>query len=157
MALRYLSIVERVKLLDRIGLLKYKPKWRGKREDLITVGGEAAKDDKKWYDSKRIIPKGDKRKILAYVIEVLVNLVMASHVYEFEGKYFLQVDGGPIGLRLTACLASLIMKMWNSSWSLLLRREGISMIDMCRYVDDVRNFSETIITLCKMDLVSLYV
>ena len=87
----------------------------------------------------------DKRRILATVIEVLVNLVMASHVYEFCGKFFLQCDGGPIGLRSTACLASLIMKMWDSAWLSLLEREKIALIDMFRYVDDIRNFAKPLL------------
>lgn len=58
----------------------------------------------------------------------------------FCGKFYLQVEGGPIGLRSTACLASLIMKLWDTALLRLLKREGISIVDLFRYVDDVRQF-----------------
>ena len=58
----------------------------------------------------------DKEMILMTMIEVLVNVVMASHVYKFRRKSYLQCDGGPIGLRSTVCLAALIMKIWDSAW-----------------------------------------
>ena len=61
-------------------------------------------------------------------------------MYEFGGKYFLQVDGGPIGLRSTACLAALIMKVWDVCWLNLLKREHIDILDFYRYVDDCRNY-----------------
>ena len=31
--------------------------------------------------------------ILAVFIEILVHLVMSTHVYEFEGKFYLQLEG----------------------------------------------------------------
>ena len=65
---------------------------------------------------------------------------MSTHVYTFQGRFFIQSDGGPIGLRCTASLASLIMKLWDVLWLRLLRREGIELIDFLRYVDDARTF-----------------
>ena len=73
-------------------------------------------------------------------MEVAVNLAFATHVYEFCGRYFVQVDGGPIGLRSTASLASLIMKIWDTAWLNLLNREEIRVLLYFRYVDDIRNF-----------------
>ena len=75
---------------------------------------------------------------MAVVVEILVNVVMGSHVYTFNGEFFLQVDGGPIGLRSTACLASLIMKNLDLVWIQLAKREGIELHLYYRYVDDVR-------------------
>ena len=48
MALKYITLVGGIKLLDRNGLLRVKPKWKGKRENKLTVGGDAAKDESKW-------------------------------------------------------------------------------------------------------------
>ena len=53
-ALRYLNIVGGTKLLDKANLLRLKPKWKGKREDLISVGGEASRDSKNWRDTTNI-------------------------------------------------------------------------------------------------------
>ena len=46
MALRYLSIVGGIELLERIGVGRLAPKWLGSRKDLITVGGKKSKDPK---------------------------------------------------------------------------------------------------------------
>ena len=131
--------------MERANLLRLKPKWRGKREDLITVGGDKSRSDKSWKDSTKSIFESEKKRILAYFVEILVNVIMGTHVYEFCGKYFLQVDGGPIGLRSTAYLASLIMKLWDCAWKKLLEREEVDLISLYRYVDDVRNFARPLI------------
>ena len=55
------------------------------------------------------------------------------------GKFYLQRDGGPIGLRSTAFLLSLIMKMLDKAWLELCDREGLQIHLFYRYVDNVRN------------------
>ena len=40
--------------------------------------------------------------IVATVVEISVNLIMGYHVYIFYGHYFIQKNGGPIGIRSTA-------------------------------------------------------
>ena len=65
---------------------------------------------------------------------------MTTHMYQFCGRYFLQQNGGPIGLRSTASLASLIMKIRDCLWLKLLKGEGIDLLLFFRYVDDVRCF-----------------
>ena len=73
-------------------------------------------------------------------MECMVNVVMGRHVYSFGGKYFLQREGGPIGLRSTATLASMTMKLWDIAWLSLLKRECIKVFLYFRYVDDAREF-----------------
>ena len=99
------------KLLERAGLRRLAPVWRGDRSDLITVGGDAPRKDSNWKDFTRYITEKDKKSIIAHVVEISVNVVMGSHIYFFCGHYFLQRNGGPISLRVTASLASLIMKI----------------------------------------------
>ena len=106
--------------MSKAGLGRLAPTWKGNREDLTTIGGKKSKDGQNWIDSKREIMDSEKRKIVAMVVEILVNLIMASHVYCFGGKFYLQADGGPIGLRSTACLAALIMKLWDLAWQKLI-------------------------------------
>ena len=45
---------------------------------------------------------------------------MGSHIYEFGGKLFLQLFGGPIGSNFTAWLASIVMKAFDNLWETLL-------------------------------------
>ena len=65
-------------------------------------------------------------------------------MYTFGGKTYLQLKGGPIGLRFTACLASAIMKIWDDAWLKLLRNNGIKPLIYKRYVDDSRNLLKPI-------------
>ena len=140
MALRYLTIVGGTDLLHKAGIGRLTPVWLGDRQDLTTVGGRKSKDSRSWWDLKKEIRDFEKRRILAYVMECMVNVVMGSHVYSFGGKYFLQREGGPIGLRSTATLASMTMKLWDIAWLSLLKRECIKVFLYFRYVDDAREF-----------------
>ena len=54
-ALRYISIVGGNELIDRAGLWRVRPIWKGGRPDLITVGGDASRDETNWCDSRHDI------------------------------------------------------------------------------------------------------
>ena len=139
-ALRYISIVGGKDLLVKSGLGRLAPKWLGERQDLIAVGGKKSKDASNWHDSVLDMFSIEKKRIIATVLEIAVSVVMSSHVYKFMGHYYLQRDGGPIGLRSTASLANLIMKLWDMAWTKLLANEGIDWLLYYRYVDDNRTF-----------------
>ena len=126
--------------MSKSGLVRLTPKWRGKREDLITIGGDKPRENANWSDSRKEIFENEKRRIIATVVEILVNVVMSTHIYTFCGRFYLQRNSGPIGLRSTASLASLVMKIWDQAWVKLLERESVSLIDYVRYVDDSRDF-----------------
>ena len=74
------------------------------------------------------------------IMEVGVLIVMNTHVYEFHGKLYLQCYGGPIGLAITAWLASLVMQCFDNLWLNLLSRNNVAIWDYMRYVDDCRDF-----------------
>ena len=63
---------------------------------------------------------------------------MGTHPYCFGDKLFLQQEGGPIGMRFTASLANLEMKMWDRAWTNLMVRENLHYLMFLRYVDDVQ-------------------
>ena len=65
---------------------------------------------------------------------------MGSHVYEFAGRFYLQTLGGPIGLAITAWLASIVMKCFDNLWLRLAQKCNIDISCYIRYVDDSRNF-----------------
>ena len=67
---------------------------------------------------------------------------MGSHVYEFTGKFFLQLLGGPIGLNVTAWAASIVMKCLDNIWTALLRSNNVDLLAYLRYVDDSRSFTK---------------
>ena len=100
--------------MSRSGLLRVAPKYLGDREDLTTVGGKKSRDRLSWADTNKELHDFEKRRVIAAVLEVAVSVVMCTHVYEFAGHYYLQKSGGPIGLRSMACLAALVMKLWEA-------------------------------------------
>ena len=110
-AMRYLFINGGTELIKDAGLSRFCPTYLGDRSDLLTVGGDKAKEDSMWRDSNREVFETDMKRIAATVVEVAIHIVMGTHVYSFCGHHFLQRDGGPIGLRSTAALAALIMKL----------------------------------------------
>ena len=75
-------------------------------------------------------------------METGILIVMGSHCYEFAGKFYLQVMGGPIGLAVTAWIASITMKCFDNLWMNVLKSSNIKILDYVRYVDDSRNFSK---------------
>ena len=145
MALRYIFIVGGRQLISKCGLTRLCPVWLGDRVDLITVGGKKSKSTKCWRNTNKSVFASEKKKILACLLEIMVNVIMNTHVYFFAGKFYIQRNSGPIGLRSTACLAALLMKLWDIAWLRLARREGLSILSFFRYVDDCRNMLHAIL------------
>ena len=55
----------------------------------------------------------EKRLLVAKTMHTTVLTLFKTHCYTFGGKYFLQKQGGPIGLRSTCCIARLVMSWWD--------------------------------------------
>ena len=137
-ALRYIYIVGGNELIDRAGLSKLKPRWLGKRADLIALGGTKTNQDKYWSDTKKTIHRKEARKIIATMVEIGIVTTMSTHLYTFNGIIYVQLSGGPIGLRLTAALANLVMAFFDRALREVLMREHIKILISFRYVDDGR-------------------
>ena len=50
--------------------------------------------------------------LLAACLGIWVNSTFMLHTYTFGGKLYQQLTGGPIGLRLTCCVARLRIISW---------------------------------------------
>ena len=124
-ALKYLYIVGGPTHLREIGLAKIAPRWTGPRPDLLSVEGDSCQEENKWWFPRRVFSEEEKKQIVARVVEAAVIICMGTHVYTFCGDIFLQKEGGPIGMRFTASLANIVMKMWDISFKKLLEREGL--------------------------------
>ena len=66
-----------------------------------------------WVFPEIVLTEEEKRKILAAVIRVAVEVLFSSHLYTFGSKTYLQKKGGPIGLGATCAIARLVMNMWD--------------------------------------------
>ena len=137
-ALRYIYIVGGVELLDRTGLSRVSPKWMGKRADLLSVTGKKSNGNMLWRDTNKVIHRWEAKMIVATVVEIGIILTMGTHLYTFNGVTYLQLVGGPIGLRLMPALANLIMCYFDRALRELLTRELNKLNLSFRYVDDSR-------------------
>ena len=54
-----------------------------------------------------------------------IRTIFTTHVYRYGGKYFLEVDRGPIGHVITCSVARLIMIWWNQKYLELLTTLGL--------------------------------
>ena len=86
----------------------------------------------------------EKRLLIAKVLKTSVLAMFRTHTYSFGGKYFLQVKGGPIGLRSTCCIARLVMLWWDDKLTVALMKLNIQIAAGARYMDDVRMFLRSI-------------
>ena len=82
----------------------------------------------------------EKRLVIAKVLKTSILAIFKTHTYSFGGKYFVQVKGGPIGLRSTCCIARLVMLWWDDQLMVALMKLNIKTASGARYMDDVRLF-----------------
>ena len=65
-------------------------------------------------------------------------LLMQTSCYSFAGKIFLQLKGSGIGLRASACVAKLVMAVWDRYWAVVQLKCGLKVHLFMRYIDDLQ-------------------
>ena len=138
LALRYMFIVGGVELLERYGLTKFCPKLIGKRSDKVSLTGTETNKNTRWRDLNFTIHRKDAKKIIGAVIEIGVITAMNTHIYSFNGTMYIQCQGGPIGLHLTAALANLVMCYFDLTLREILKDNMLKVSLSFRFVDDSR-------------------
>ena len=83
------------------------------------------------------LDESQRRFILSKVVKIAVLRVFQNHVYKFNGMTYLQLAGGPIGLRLTSTVARVVMDRWMTLFLGKLDRAGFVLWALMKYVDDV--------------------
>jgi hypothetical protein len=119
---------------------KYK---HGTRPGLTGVGplGADSDDENQWeFRSGVGLTELDKKRIVAEVMRLAVELMFSTHLYSFGGRCYKQREGGPIGLRSTCALARVVMGRWDVKWKETVKSSNIRVEDDGRYVDDARVF-----------------
>ena len=74
--------------------------------------------------------------MIACCAEIGIRTVFTSHLYQFNGKIFLQQDGGPIGVRLSGAVARAVMGEWDATLNSILATNRLLVWLLTRYVDD---------------------
>ena len=96
-----------------------------------------------WPDQK--LSYREVHKMMAIMLEIAVNIFFRSFVYTFGGKCYLQSTGGPIGARLTMCVARLVLQDWFEEFSEILDKSDIIQHLKGLYVDDGRNIVDQLV------------
>jgi len=95
-------------------------------------------DESSWIWPK-VIPKDEDTKLLvAIMLEIAIKFFFANFLYTFGGESFLQGKGGPIGARITMCIARLVMQDWWEKFSVKLKSASLEELLRAIYVDDGR-------------------
>ena len=67
----------------------------------------------------------------------MVKVTFRTHLYEWEGEFFRQIHGRPIGLRATGSLARILMDIWLQEFRKILEDNNVNVLLLKKYVDDV--------------------
>ena len=126
------------------GMDKYlptKPPTRGRKTTLATpeITGdrhEREYKESKWSETIGLTPSQEK-EVLGKVIEISIRLVMTNHVYRFDQDIYRQREGGAIGSRLTGAAARLVTDWWMDRLVEGLEDDGITIMMIRKYVDDI--------------------
>ena len=90
------------------------PRKRAKRGSDPTVRTVSAQEETswKWFTDPAKYTDGDKRRLLAKVMEILVETTLSQHFYKWGPHIRRQSEGGAIGLRATGSIARVVMDDW---------------------------------------------
>ena len=122
----FLSIEVSREELERLGLgeVTNKRKRSGGRPILITtkwiVGERGGQAENLFNEPERRPTAMERRKMFALLLEILVLKVMKNHCYSVNGANKLQLEGGPIGLKLSGALAKVVMLSWSREFKATL-------------------------------------
>ena len=79
---------------------------------------------------------------MATFIGVLAFLT--NHTYNFRRQRYLQLKGGFIGVRGTACIAKARMALWSRKVKAILSVIVVNLFLLMLYIDDARFFLEAV-------------
>jgi hypothetical protein len=91
-------------------------------------------------------PTEEQKKILlSRMAEIGVRVLWSNFTYEFGGEIFLQMEGGPIGARVTMAASRLVMQEWAEGFREILDKSGVTVDSQNGYVDDARQNTDLMI------------
>ena len=91
-----------------------------------------------WRFPSGEMTKLEERTLVGMAVQIGVLAMMNTHQYTFNGKTYLQLAGGPIGLRATCAVARVVMNVWDARWLEMMKENNIKIKGGCRYMDDIR-------------------
>ena len=97
------------------------------------------KDAEKMWRSREVDwTEMEKKVAVAEMVRIGVICMMNTHTFLWDGRWFLQRKGGPIGLRGTCAVARVVMLWWDGQLENILANNNIRLEEGARYMDDIR-------------------
>jgi hypothetical protein len=160
----YLAIMVGREVLVRMGLgevthrRKKGEEGPGRKIGITTaeVTQETVKEENKLFvPPERSPTQEEDREMVALALEIAIKVAMGNHLYSFNGSVRLQLQGGPIGNRLSGALAKVYMLWWCRAFqkALSAAMEGITyffLYLLLFYVDDTNLAMEELEPGCRL-------
>ena len=83
------------------------------------------------------INENEKRRLMIEALRIVLNVILKTHTYKFNGITRVQRNGGPIGMELTGDIAQIFMVWWDGCLKRKIEEIGLRMVLYERYVDDI--------------------
>ncbi len=99
------------------------------------IGGDA---EAQWVFKTKPFSDKEKAQLMGALVKVGTDALFNHHTYQYCGDLYLQVNGGPTGLRYTGLGAKVRMVRWARKLVKILEKMGIEVLMVFVYVDDVR-------------------
>ena len=141
----YLYTKKMRKVKKKVGIKKKGLKVAKGVDTLARPKMKIKKNEKSNWDKPKKYPNQHiLRKLVGSALEILILTVFGSHMYQFNGQFRLQLDGGATGLELTGELADLIMLWWDEEFLNQLKNLSVEVGLYTRFKDDICVFVEAL-------------
>ena len=138
----YLYLTLGTKGMNKWGLSEVIPR-RKFASDSVSLHAKSNRNEKNWEVIDSVNPDLQ-RKMIAAMVHVMTMVMMQSSCYTFGGEIYLQTSGSGIGLRGSACVAKLIMTLWDKLWGKSQQSWKLVVNLFMRYIDDIRIYMKPI-------------
>ena len=86
------------------------------------MGARGGQAENLFHDPARRPTARERRLMVAVFLEIMIKKVMGKHTYSFNGTNRLQLEGGPVGLKLSGALAKVCMLVWCRKFMATIKR-----------------------------------
>ena len=73
---------------------------------------------------------------MAKVVQIYLETLFGSHIYQCSNTLYRQTTGGAISARITGIVARILMNRWADAFTDRLRKAGVDIPLLVKYVDD---------------------
>ena len=80
------------------------------------MSGRQADIEEQWCFKVKELTREQMMEVVARCLEIAIRVVFENFTYNYGGKVYLQLEGGPIGARLTMACSRVVMADWGEQY-----------------------------------------